>query len=331
MESNLSFYQPVILLHDQIALSRNTLSGLNKWLVKRQLLKRFGRLFIKSKLFTYIVDPTLYDYIKIFENEISIYDCLNELASLPGLSGNEQKNIIVFENKTVNTVDVVFTLSQELYNRRKKIKESVYYLPWAAEYKHFSNEMDSYKCADLLKHKKPRIGFSGNIWGIFDLDLVRHIAESLPECSIVLIGGLADIFPSGFAQKFKKICTINNIHWLGYKDHSVLPAYLHYFDVCIMPYKIDDWTLTCSPSKFFQYLAQGKPIVSVPIPEVMKFKDDDLVRIASSCDEFVDEIKNALSESPSENIINKRKTVAKNNSWDNRAQKMIDIIKAYGN
>jgi nicotinamide riboside kinase len=69
----------------------------------------------------------------------------------------------------------------------------------------------------------------------------------------------------------------------------------------------------------------------VPIPEIMKFKDDDIVRIASSCDEFVTEVKSALSESPSENIMNKRMAVAKNNSWDNRAKKMIDIVKAYGN
>lgn len=328
LTGNMILVRPMIFIHDQIAKYFILFSVINRRMIKKQLKK-----YVPSEdlLVTYIIKPDQYDYLKIFDKEISVYECYAEAAKFPGINRLSARIIRRFEAKTSKLADIILTVSQELYRRRKKINRETHYLPWAAEYKHFSSEATSCKCVDLLEQKRPRVGFIGNIWGIFEVDLVRHIAEKLPDCSIILIGELSRMLPFGFAQKFRLLCSINNIHWLGYKEHRILPGYLRHFDVCIMPYKIDDWTLTCSPSKFYQYLAQGKPIISTPLPEVMKFKDNDIVRIAFSYDEFVAEVKNALIESPDENKMNKRKRVAKNNSWDNRADKMIQIIKTYGN
>lgn len=327
--SNLTLYQPIILLHDQIALSQKVLAGFNRWLLRRQILKRLNGNIIDSRVVTYIIEPHQYDYLKIFDNETSIYDCIAEWASYPGLSENEQKRVHLLENKTTDRVDVVFTVSQELHKRRKRIKEAVHYLPWAAEYEHFSKGADLDKCADLLEHKKPYIGFIGNIWGIFDLDLITYIAESLPDSSIILIGSLSNRLPRGFEEKFKKTSLIKNVHWLGYKEHNILPDYLHDFDVCIMPYIIDDWIKTCSPGKFYQYLAQGKPIVSSDIPEVRKYLDEDIVRIAKDYNDFVDKIKIALQEGQADNLILKRQRIAEENSWRKRASDMLHVLYNY--
>lgn len=327
--SNLILYQPIIFLHDQIALSQKLLAGFNRWLLRKQILKIFNRNMIDSRVVTYIIEPHQYDYLKIFDNETSIYDCIAEWASYPGLSENEQKKVSFFENQTIARVDLVFTVSQELHNRRKRIKEAVHYLPWAAEYEHFSKGADSDKCADLLEHKKPYIGFIGNIWGVFDIDLIKQIAESLPDCSVILIGGLSDKLPAGFKKKFEEICLIENIHWLGHKEHNILPDYLYHFDVCIMPYVIDDWIKTCSPGKFYQYLAQGKPVVSVTIPEVSKYNDEEIVKIARDYKEFVDKIKMAFQEGQAENLKLKRQKVAEGNSWQMRASKMLKILENY--
>ncbi|MGD1046310.1 MAG: glycosyltransferase [Bacteroidota bacterium] len=292
-------------------------------------MKRVDGSIVDSLLFTYIIEPHQFDYMKIFKNEVSIYDCIAEWGSYPGLSDGKQKRVNLLENKTVQKADIIFTVSQELYARRKKIKESIYYLPWAAEYTRFSKGADLDTCADLLKYKKPFIGFIGNIWGIFDLDLMRLVAESFPECSIILIGGLSKILPAGFKKKFNEICLIENVHWLGYKEHNILPDYLHYFDVCLMPYIINDWIKTCSPGKFYQYLAQGKSVVSVKIPEVEKYGDKDIVRIANDYDDFIEKVKEALNERSTEDLKMKRQNVARENTWQMRASKMLEILKKY--
>ena len=327
VSSNLTLYRPVILLHDQIALSMRVMSRLNRWLVRRQMLKRFGAFFADSGVFTYVVEPYQHDYVKIFDNEISVYDCIAEWASYPGLSDNEQEKKRLFENKTVNAVDIVFTVSQELHDRRKKMKEAVYYLPWAAEYGHFSRARGFCGCEDLLEHRAPYIGFIGNIWGIFDIGLVRHIAESLRDCSVILIGGLADRLPGGFREKFEEVCRMGNVHWLGYKDHDTLPDYIHHFDVCVMTYVIGDWTRTCCPAKFYQYLAQGKPVVSVDIPEVSKYDDEDIVKIADGSADFVRKILLSFKEGRAEELMLKRRKVAAENSWQRRASCMLEILR----
>lgn len=329
ISSNLTLYQPILFLNDQLALFSRILSRLNRWFLRRQILKRFDGFYGDSRLFTYIVEPCQYDYLKLFDIEISIYDCIAEWASYPGLSYNEQEKRRFYENKTVNEVDIVFAVSEELSKRRKRIKEAVHYLPWAAEYDHFTRGMDNDKCPDLLKHKKPFIGFIGNIWGIFDIDLIKQIAESLPDCSVILIGGLSQKLPSGFKKKFEEICLIDSVHWLGYKEHDILPDYLHYLDVCIMPYLVDDWIRTCSPGKFYQYLAQGKPVVSVEIPEVARYSDKDIVRIARDPDDFVEKVKEALKQRRTEDLEVKRQNIARENTWHVRASKVLEILKNY--
>lgn len=323
---NLLLYQPVVFVHDQAVLSRKVLSRLNLRTLKRQVLKRFGGSIAGSTLFSYIVDPFQLDYLKVFDGETSLYDCIAEWSSYPGLSEKQRAKRRFFESRTViNKADIVFTVSRLLLERKKKIKREVYYLPWAAEYGHFVKG-NGHRCGDLPKHSGPFIGFIGNIWGIFDLDLVRHIANSLPDCRLIVIGALEEKLPQGFRGKFKKLCRIENIHWLGYKDHDVLPDYLLHFDVCIMPYVVDDWINTCSPGKFYQYLAQGKPIVSVDIPEVSKYNDEDIVRIAKDYDGFVDKIKNSLREGQDESLRLKRQKVAGENTWERRASGMLEIM-----
>ena len=120
---------------------------------------------------------------------------------------------------------------------------------------------------------------------------------------------------------------MGNVHWLGYKDHDTLPDYIHHFDVCVMTYVIGDWTRTCCPAKFYQYLAQGKPVVSVDIPEVSKYDDEDIVKIADGSADFVRKILLSFKEGRAEELMLKRRKVAAENSWQRRASCMLEILR----
>ncbi|MBD3272263.1 MAG: hypothetical protein GF384_06980 [Elusimicrobia bacterium] len=323
---NIFLFKPIIIIHDQIALFITWINRLNRIILKRQLLKYIKELHREAHVFAHIIEPHQYAYLKLFDDEMSIYDCIAEWSSYPGVSLQEKVRIKRLETMTISAADLVLAVSKELCDRRKKVKDKVFYLPWAAEYKLFSRETGTSECSDILRIKKPYIGFIGNIWGIFDLNLIEHIAETMPDCSIILIGGLSRILPKHFKENFDRICRIHNVHWLGTKDHSSLPDYLRYFNVCIMPYVIDDWIKTCSPGKFYQYLAQGKSIVAVDIPEVRKY-DTDIVRIAKDYADFTDKIRIGLSEKADDALLNKRKKIARENTWLERASKMVELIK----
>jgi hypothetical protein len=44
-------------------------------------------------------------------------------------------------------------------------------------------------------------------------------------------------------------------------------------EVALIPYRLTDWTSACLPVKVFDYLAEGKPVVATPLPELSLFKD----------------------------------------------------------
>ncbi len=161
------------------------------------------------------------------------------------------------------------------------------------------------------------------------MDIIERLSEAFKGSNIVIVGSLRSILPKGYKRNFLNLMKKANIRWLGLRRHEDLPKYLNCFDVCIMPYKINDWTITCSPGKFYQYLAKGKPIISTALPEVAKYDDEDIVMIASSPEDFVIKVGQALYRASDEKKIEKRRRVARSNTWDNRAKFMLDVIGRY--
>src|SRR2546430_8308415 len=51
------------------------------------------------------------------------------------------------------------------------------------------------------------------------------------------------------------------------KQYRDLPGYVKGFDVCMMPFALNDATKFISPTKTLEYMAAHKPIVSTPRSE----------------------------------------------------------------
>jgi glycosyltransferase involved in cell wall biosynthesis len=65
-------------------------------------------------------------------------------------------------------------------------------------------------------------------------------------------------------------------------------------DVALIPYRLTDWTSACLPIKVFEYLAEGKPVIATPLPELEGFSD---VLTLASPDRFEAAIVEALGDS----------------------------------
>ncbi len=78
--------------------------------------------------------------------------------------------------------------------------------------------------ADLLAIPKPVIGYTGSVsaWRI-DADIIKHIAASLPDCSIVLVGPVDKEFRKEELEAF------SNIYFLGSKPPDELAQYVFHF------------------------------------------------------------------------------------------------------
>ena len=96
-----------------------------------------------------------------------------------------------------------------------------------------------------------------------DLDLLGALAAARPDWSFVMIGPVVKIDPDEPAAP-------PNIHWLGGKTYAELPRYLAGWDVGFMPFARNEATRFISPTKTPEFLAAGKPVVSTPIPDVVR-------------------------------------------------------------
>jgi glycosyltransferase involved in cell wall biosynthesis len=118
-----------------------------------------------------------------------------------------------------------------------------------------------------------------------------------------------------------------NIHYLGQKAYSELPAYIAGWDVAMLPFALNDSTRFISPTKTPEYLAAGRPVVSTPIRDVVRpYGEMNLVYIARTPEEFVACIEAALAGGDDPLWAERRDEFLAHTSWDKTWQGMAELV-----
>lgn len=174
---------------------------------------------------------------------------------------------------------------------------------------------------DIKLIKNPIIGYVGALQSSrLDLDILEYIAVKRPDWSIVLVGPEDDEF------KASKLHDIANIHFLGAKDASLLPAYINMFNVCINPQIVNEITIGNYPRKIDEYLAMGKPVVATNTRAMEIFNDHTY--LGSDQEAYVRLIQKALDEDD-DTLRNKRKQFAASHSWENNVAQIYHAINTF--
>ncbi len=218
---------------------------------------------------------------------VCVYDCMDELAQFKG-APPEMK---AFERLLMRRAHVVFTGGLSLYESKRPYHANVHAFPSSVDIRHFlpARSMRLPEPADLDGLAGPRIGYFGVIDERLDIDLVDRVAAMRPDWQFVMIGPIAKIDPAGLPKR-------SNIHWLGAKDYTELPAYLAALDVGFMPFAQNAATRFISPTKTPEFLAAGIPVVSTPIVDVVRtWGAWNLVEIAADAPAMTASIERLLA------------------------------------
>jgi hypothetical protein len=114
---------------------------------------------------------------------------------------------------------------------------------------------------------------------------VLEVARRRPQYSFVLIGPVT-------LDRIGGLKNLSNVHLLGEKPYRELPGYLRHFAVCTLPFRMNKLTRSVDPVKVYEYLSQGKPVVSTPLPDL--FPISGLLYFAEGPEEFARQIDRAL-------------------------------------
>jgi glycosyltransferase involved in cell wall biosynthesis len=168
--------------------------------------------------------------------------------------------------------------------------------------------------ADIAPIKKPVIGYVGALQSIrLDIELLDYIAKTKPEWSIVLVG------PEDEQFKASNLHQVENIHFLGSKDPSTLPAFINSFDVCLNPQLINQVTIGNYPRKIDEYLAMGKPTVATRTEAMSVFEDHTY--LGTTKEDYVTLIEKALAEDSTEKQ-QQRIQFATTHTWENNVKEI---------
>jgi UDP-galactopyranose mutase len=246
-----------------------------------------------------------------------IYDCMDELS----LFKDANPQLCALEAELFERADLVFTGGLSLYEAKRTKHSNVYCFPSSIDMKHFVQARNHLpEPEDQREIPHPRLGFFGVLDERLDIQLLAGMANKRPDWHFVLIGPIVKIDPDQLPKN-------DNIHYLGMKAYQDLPSYLAWWDVALLLFALNESTRFISPTKTPEYLAGGRPVVSTPIPDVVRFYGEkQLVRIAGTVDEFIQAIEQTLTEKVTLGQVVRRDAFLTEMSWDNTWRGMTFLI-----
>ncbi|TXF98964.1 glycosyltransferase [Massilia arenae] len=261
--------------------------------------------------------PMALPLLQVFKPSKVIYDCMDELAMFK----NAPKQLLQRESALLNIADVVFTGGPSLYQSKRDRHANAHCFSSSVDAKHFRQAQDrAISHPDQAHIAHPRLGFYGVIDERFDVDLVSSMADAHPEWQIVLVGPVVKIDPATLPKQ-------PNVHYMGQRTYDQLPQFLAGWDVCLLPFAMNDSTKFISPTKVLEYMAAELPCVSTPITDV-KVPYGDVVEIAESHADFIAacERQLALGDDERQAQASRMREVVAGTSWDLTASRMHELI-----
>jgi UDP-galactopyranose mutase len=261
--------------------------------------------------------PMALPLLQRIDASVVVYDCMDELSAFL----NAPAQLVQREDELLKAADLVFTGGPSLYRAKQARHTNVHCFASSVEQEHFARALDPQ--SDHPEQRdlpRPRLGFFGVIDERFDPVSISLLADAHPDWHIVLVGPIVKIDPASLPQR-------SNIHYMGQRAYAELPAFVAGWDVCLLPFAINEATRYISPTKVLEYMAAEKPIVSSPVVDVVQ-PYGHIVHIGRHSQAFVTACEHALHESS----INRHKrtammrNVVRATSWDATAEKMHVLI-----
>lgn len=231
-----------------------------------------------------------------------IYDCMDEWEGFPLID----QSLIQEERSLVSVADLVIAIGDRLHEKWRTATKKLVLARNGVDFDQYVERCQPNQILKDLKH--PIVGYFGAIAEWFDVPLMVEVAQTRPNYQFVILGGV-------FGIDVSELEALPNVHLLGQQPYQNMPLYLYHFDVCTIPFKINEITAATDPVKLYEYLSAGKPVVATYMAELEPY--DKLIYRAATPEEFALQIDAALSERDVE-LAHRRIATARQHTWAER-------------
>ena len=263
--------------------------------------------------------PMALPLLQSLHPSLVVYDCMDELASFK----NSPKQLLQRETALLNIADLVFTGGPSLYEAKRGRHPSVHCFSSSVDVDHFAQALDRLNSHPAHRDiAGPRLGFYGVIDERIDLDLLAALADAHSQWQIMIVGPVVKIDPASLPQR-------DNLHYLGQQSYEALPQFLAGWDVCLLPFALNEATRYISPTKVLEYMAADLPIVSTAITDIVK-PYGDVVAIAEDAAQFVQACEAALAMGQAQRraMSERMREIVAATSWNATSIQMRNLMQA---
>jgi len=319
--------------------------------MRLKLIKKINQMFILFYT-SFFIKRTGTDYLwcfdpadielvsKIKHKTKTIYDCVDYFSSLNPKLDEEIKRK---EEQLIKKVDFFFVNSHALEKTKGKIRKPNAVVVQGFDAHSFTSKItpNSQEIIEIANVKnifaqipKPRVGFIGTLTYRFDFKLILSLINMSPNISFVFTDAYLPIPDGdrlvGTQELIKQIRKAKNAYFIPKTFYrSVIKEILNNFDIGIIPYDVSfDFNKYCYPMKLFEYFHMGLPVISTPIDELRNFPE--FVKIGKNSEEWEKIIKMLLAMKWPLDYKQRQKSLAQNNSWEQKVTTILHTINNNG-
>jgi glycosyltransferase involved in cell wall biosynthesis len=246
--------------------------------------------------------------------ELCVYYCIDDYAAHPGVDADA---IAERDLALTRSADLVFVAPPALVDAKRAQNDRTFFSPHGVDAALFAraHQPDTPMPDAARKLARPVVGYFGSIHDWIDIELIAWLAMQRPQWSFLLVGHAA--------TDVTALRGMPNVHLVGPQPYPTLPNWARSFDVAMIPYRLNRQVANCNPLKLREYLATGKPVVSVRNPEIEKFASQ--VNIADSREQFLAALDRCMAGEPADAAAARMAAVA-DQTWDRRVEDVLATV-----
>lgn len=170
--------------------------------------------------------------------------------------------------------------------------------------------------------------YAGAMWpDWFDWELSFHLVEKLPQYKFTFIGSTNPPKDENHEVDTKRmseyLASFANVELIPEVPHETLFNFFKFAHVGIIPFKVNQLTLGCSPLKAFDYMASGLPVVSSAL---VQMKDYPHFHYGDNFQKITEQLSKIDRRSFSTEDSKILKNFLNKNTWNYRIKELDQFI-----
>jgi glycosyltransferase involved in cell wall biosynthesis len=248
---------------------------------------------------------TTLDILRDLEPRLTVYDHVDDYVRYPGVPEDMAKT----ERELLRRVDLVSCTSTALLEKVKPLRPDAMLNGPGVNFEAFHAQSAARTGREI--NTVCYFGYIGRVE--MDFSILKAVARS--GFTLRLIGD------RGKAER--DLFGMPGVDYRGEVPHEELPAAFEGVDAFIIPYRVDELSRNVSPSKTYECLATGKPVVATPLPAMADLGEH--VYLAEGPEDFVEVLRN-LPGMETKERVRARIEVARRNSWEARFEELEEAL-----